>query len=138
VGTTNGWRLDDVVPAAEVIRRIDAELPLEPAEPNYRGEVARRWRFREGQGEIGVIASVTQPFCRDCARARLSTDGKLYTCLFAAAGHDLRVLLRQGASNDDLRAALARIWRGRGDRYSELRAALPARPASIEMSYIGG
>src|SRR6266545_2502464 len=101
VGTTNGWRLDDVVPAAEVIRRIDAELPLEPADPNYRGEVARRWRFRDGQGEIGVIASVTQPFCRDCARARLSTDGKLYTCLFAAAGHDLRVLLRQGASNDD-------------------------------------
>jgi GTP 3',8-cyclase len=138
VGTTNGWRLDDVVPAAEVIRRIDAELPLEPAEPNYRGEVARRWRFRDGRGEIGVIASVTQPFCRDCARARLSTDGKLYTCLFSAAGHDLRVLLRQGASNDDLRAALARIWRGRGDRYSELRAALPVRPASIEMSYIGG
>src|SRR6266540_2447528 len=138
VGTTNGWRLDDIVPAAEVIRRIDAELPLEPAEPNYRGEVARRWRFRDGQGEIGVIASVTQPFCRDCARARLSTDGKLYTCLFSAAGHDLRVLLRQGASNDDLRAALARIWRGRGDRYSELRAALPVRPASIEMSYIGG
>jgi cyclic pyranopterin phosphate synthase len=138
VGTTNGWRLDDVVPAAEVIRRIDAELPLEPAEPNYRGEVARRWRFRDGQGEIGVIASVTQPFCRDCARARLSTDGKLYTCLFSAAGHDLRVLLRQGASNDELRAALARIWRGRDDRYSELRATLPVRPASIEMSYIGG
>jgi cyclic pyranopterin phosphate synthase len=139
VGTTNGWRLDDVVPAAEVIRRIDAELPLEPAEPNYRGEVARRWRFRDGQGEIGVIASVTQPFCRDCARARLSTDGKLYTCLFAAAGHDLRVLLRQGASNDDLRAALARIWRGRGDRYSELRTALPVPTTDrIEMSYIGG
>jgi GTP 3',8-cyclase len=139
VGTTNGWRLDDVVPAAEVIRRIDAELPLEPAEPNYRGEVARRWRFRDGQGEIGVIASVTQPFCRDCARARLSTDGKLYSCLFAAAGHDLRVLLRQGASNDDLRAALARIWRGRGDRYSELRTALPVPTTDrIEMSYIGG
>jgi GTP 3',8-cyclase len=138
VGTTNGWRLDDVVPAAEVIRRIDAELPLEPAEPNYRGEVACRWRFRDGRGEIGVIASVTQPFCRDCARARLSTDGKLYTCLFSAAGHDLRVLLRQGASNEELRAALARIWHRRGDRYSELRAALPVRPASIEMSYIGG
>ena len=139
VGTTNGWRLDDIVPAAEVIRRIDAELPLEPAEPNYRGEVARRWRFRDGQGEIGVIASVTQPFCHDCARARLSTDGKLYTCLFAAAGHDLRVLLRQGASNDDLRAALARIWRGRGDRYSELRTALPVPTTDrIEMSYIGG
>src|SRR6266511_2800505 len=114
VGTTNGWRLDDVVPAAEVIRRIDAELPLEPADPNYLGEVA----------------SVTQPFCRDCARARLSTDGKLYTCLFSAAGHDLRVLLRQGASNDDLRAALARIWRGRGDRYSELRR--PAGSAGLD------
>jgi cyclic pyranopterin phosphate synthase len=123
VGTTNGWRMEDVVPAAEVIRRIDAELPLEPVGPNYRGEVARRWRFRDGRGEIGVIASVTQPFCRDCALVRLSTDGKLYTCLFAGAGHDLRALLRQGANDDDLRAALTRIWRGRGDRYSELRAA---------------
>ena len=138
VGTTNGWRLDDVVPAAEVIRRIDAELPLEPVGPNYRGEVAHRWRFRDGQGEIGVIASVTQPFCRDCTRARLSTDGKLYTCLFAGAGHDLRALLRQGANDDDLRAALTRIWRGRVDRYSELRAAPAPTTNRIEMSYIGG
>jgi cyclic pyranopterin phosphate synthase len=111
VGTTNGWRMEDVVPAAEVIRRIDAELPLEPVGPSYRGEVAHRYRFRDGQGEIGVIASVTQPFCRDCTRARLSTDGKLYTCLFAGAGHDLRALLRQGASDEDLRAALTRVWR---------------------------
>jgi cyclic pyranopterin phosphate synthase len=138
VGTTNGWRLDDVVPAAEVIRRIDAELPLEPVGPNYRGEVAHRYRYRDGQGEIGVIASVTQPFCRDCTRARLSTDGKLYTCLFAGAGHDLRALLRQGANDDDLRAALTRIWRGRGDRYSELRAAPAPATDRIEMSYIGG
>jgi cyclic pyranopterin phosphate synthase len=138
VGTTNGWRLDDVVPAAEVIRRIDAELPLEPVGPNYRGEVAHRYRYRDGQGEIGVIASVTQPFCRDCTRARLSTDGKLYTCLFAGAGHDLRALLRQGANDHDLRAALTRIWRGRGDRYSELRATPAPTTDRIEMSYIGG
>ena len=111
---------------------------MEPAEPNYRGEVAHRYRYRDGQGEIGVIASVTQPFCRDCTRARLSTDGKLYTCLFAAAGHDLRVLLRQGANDHDLRAALTRIWRGRGDRYSELRAAPTSTTDRIEMSYIGG
>jgi GTP 3',8-cyclase len=138
VGTTNGWRMEDVVPAAEVIGRIDAELPLEPVGPNYRGEVAHRYRYRDGQGEIGVIASVTQPFCRDCTRARLSTDGKLYTCLFAGAGHDLRGLLRQGANDDELRAALTRIWRGRGDRYSELRAAPTPTTERIEMSYIGG
>jgi cyclic pyranopterin phosphate synthase len=138
VGTTNGWRMEDVVPAAEVIRRIDAELPLEPVGPNYRGEVAHRYRYRDGQGEIGVIASVTQPFCRDCTRARLSTDGKLYTCLFAGAGHDLRALLRQGANDHDLRAALTRIWRVRGDRYSELRAAPAPTTDRIEMSYIGG
>jgi GTP 3',8-cyclase len=138
VGTTNGWRMEDVVPAAEVIGRIDAELPLEPVGPNYRGEVAHRYRFRDGQGEIGVIASVTQPFCRDCTRARLSTDGKLYTCLFAGAGHDLRALLRQGTNDDELRAALTRIWRGRGDRYSELRATPSPATDRIEMSYIGG
>jgi GTP 3',8-cyclase len=138
VGTTNGWRLDDVVPAAEIVRRIDAVLPLEPAEANYRGEVARRWRYRDGSGEVGVIASVTQPFCSDCTRARLSTDGKLYTCLFAGAGHDLRALLRAGASDQELREALAKIWAGRGDRYSEQRAALTAPVRRIEMSYIGG
>jgi cyclic pyranopterin phosphate synthase len=138
VGTTNGWRLDDVVPAAEIVRRIDAVLPLEPAEANYRGEVARRWRYRDGGGEVGVIASVTQPFCSDCTRARLSTDGKLYTCLFAGAGHDLRALLRAGTGDDALREALAKIWTGRADRYSEQRAALTAPTRRIEMSYIGG
>jgi cyclic pyranopterin phosphate synthase len=138
VGTTNGWRLEEVVPAAEVVRRIDAELPLEPVEAGYPGEVACRWRFRDGSGEIGVIASVTQPFCRDCTRARLSTDGKLYTCLFAAAGHDLRGLLRGGATDQQLCAALAAIWQVRTDRYSELRATRPASSGRIEMSYIGG
>jgi cyclic pyranopterin phosphate synthase len=138
VGATNGWRLDDVVPAAEIVRRIDAALPLEPAEANYRGEVARRWRYRDGSGEIGVIASVTQPFCSDCTRARLSTDGKLYTCLFAGAGHDLRALLRSGSSDQELREAMAKIWAGRADRYSEQRTTLTAPTRRIEMSYIGG
>jgi GTP 3',8-cyclase len=138
VGTTNGWRLDDVVPAAEIVRRIGAALPLEPAEADYRGEVARRWRYRDGSGEVGVIASVTQPFCSDCTRARLSTDGKLYTCLFAGAGHDLRALLRAGASDQELRGALAGIWAGRADRYSEQRTTLTAPTRRIEMSYIGG
>jgi GTP 3',8-cyclase len=138
VGTTNGWRLDDVVPAAEIVRRIDAVLPLEPAEANYRGEVARRWRYRDGSGELGVIASVTQPFCSDCTRARLSTDGKLYTCLFAGAGHDLRALLRGGVNDEELREALAAIWTGRADRYSEQRTTLTAPSRRIEMSYIGG
>jgi GTP 3',8-cyclase len=138
VGTTNGWRLDDVVPAAEIVRRIDAVLPLEPAEANYRGEVARRWRYRDGSGEVGVIASVTQPFCSDCTRARLSTDGKLYTCLFAGAGHDLRALLRAGTSDQALREALAKIWTGRADRYSEQRTTLTTPTRRIEMSYIGG
>jgi GTP 3',8-cyclase len=138
VGATNGWRLDDVVPAAEIIERIDAALPLEPAEATYRGEVARRWRYRDGSGEVGVIASVTQPFCSDCTRARLSTDGKLYTCLFAGAGHDLRALLRSGASDQELREAMAKIWTGRADRYSEQRTTLTAPTRRIEMSYIGG
>jgi cyclic pyranopterin phosphate synthase len=138
VGTTNGWKLDDVVPAAEIVRRIDTVLPLEPAEANYCGEVARRWRYRDGSGEVGVVASVTQPFCSDCTRARLSTDGKLYTCLFAGSGHDLRALLRAGASDEELRRALAGIWARRGDRYSEQRTALTAPARRIEMSYIGG
>jgi cyclic pyranopterin phosphate synthase len=142
VGATNGWRMDDVVPAAEIVRRIDAELPLEPADPLYRGEVARRWRYRDGAGEIGVIASVTEPFCRDCTRSRLSAEGKLYTCLFAVRGHDLRALVRSGASDDQLAARLAEIWRVRGDRYSELRAENTVDPAvggrKVEMSYIGG
>ena len=138
VGHTNGWRLDDVVPAAEVVAAIDAEYPLEPVEPGYRGEVAGRWRYRDGGGEIGVISSVTQPFCHDCTRARLSADGKLYTCLFAVRGHDLRERLRDGASDDDLAAALRGIWSARTDRYSELRSAETAGLEKVEMSYIGG
>jgi GTP 3',8-cyclase len=138
VGHTNGWRLDDVVPAAEIVRRIDEELPLEPVEPAYRGEVAHRHRYVDGGGEIGVIASVTQPFCGDCTRARLSADGKLYTCLFAVRGHDLRALLRGGATDGELAEALAAGWRARDDRYSELRTAKTAELEKVEMSYIGG
>jgi cyclic pyranopterin phosphate synthase len=140
VGRTNGWRLDDVVPAAEVVRRIAAEWPLEPVAPARPGEVAARYRYRDGAGEVGVIASVTQPFCRGCVRARLSADGQLYTCLFAARGHDLRTPLRQGADDTELAARLRDIWGRRHDRYSELRSAeTPELPRSrIEMSYIGG
>jgi GTP 3',8-cyclase len=138
VGHTNGWRLDDVVPAAEIVAAIDAELAVEPVEPAYRGEVANRWRYLDGSGEIGVISSVTQPFCGDCTRARLSADGQVYTCLFAVKGHDLRALLRGGASDEELAAALADIWRARTDRYSELRSAATADLPKVEMSYIGG
>jgi cyclic pyranopterin phosphate synthase len=138
VGHTNGWRLDDVVPAAEIVRRIGDEFPLEPVDPAYRGEVAQRYRYADGAGEVGVIASVTQPFCGDCTRARLSADGKLYTCLFAVRGHDLRALLRGGASDEELSAALTGIWGARDDRYSELRSAETAELAKVEMSYIGG
>jgi len=138
VGHTNGWRLDDVVPAAEIVAAIDAELPLEPVEPAYRGEVARRWRYRDGGGEIGVIASVTQPFCSDCTRARVSADGSLYTCLFATKGHDLRALLRAGASDEEMSTAIAAVWTRRTDRYSELRSAETADLPKVEMSYIGG
>ena len=138
VGHTNGWRLDDVVPAAELVAAIRAELPLEPVEPAYRGEVARRWRYRDGGGEIGLIASVTQPFCGDCTRARVSADGKLYTCLFALRGHDLRAVLRSGASDDELSRAISDVWRVREDRYSELRTAETADIPKVEMSYIGG
>jgi GTP 3',8-cyclase len=138
VGHTNGWRLDDVVPAAELVAAIDAELPLEPVEPAYRGEVARRWRYRDGGGEIGLIASVTQPFCGDCTRARVSADGKLYTCLFALRGHDLRAVLRSGASDDELSRVIGGVWRAREDRYSEVRTAATADVPKIEMSYIGG
>jgi GTP 3',8-cyclase len=142
VGATNGWRMDDVVSAAEIVKLIDAEFPIEPAEPNYRGEVAKRWRYKDGKGEIGIIASVTQPFCGDCTRSRISAEGKLYTCLFAVRGHDLRALIRSGASDEDLAAKLAEIWRVRGDRYSELRSQNTVDPAigerKVEMSYIGG
>jgi GTP 3',8-cyclase len=138
VGATNGWRLDDVVPAAEIVRTIDAELPLEPVEPAYRGEVAKRWRYRDGSGEIGVIASVTQPFCGDCTRARISAEGRLYTCLFAVRGHDLRALVRSGASDEELSAELERIWSKRTDRYSEVRSERTSGLQKVEMSYIGG
>jgi GTP 3',8-cyclase len=138
VGTTNGWRLEEVVPAAELLERIGAELPLEPAPPGYRGEVAGRHRYRDGGGEIGVIASVTQPFCRDCSRARLSADGRLYTCLFAGDGHDLRGPLRAGASDAELGELIAGIWRVRGDRYSEARSELTSGLRRVEMSFIGG
>jgi cyclic pyranopterin phosphate synthase len=138
VGHSNGWRLDDVVPAAEIVAAVDAELPLEPMEANYRGEVARRWRYRDGSGEIGVIASVTQPFCGDCTRARLSAEGRLYTCLFGVRGHDLRALVRGGASDDELGEAIGGIWARRTDRYSEIRSANTVDLPKVEMSYIGG
>ena len=138
VGHTNGWRLDDVVPAREIVRIIGAELPIEPVGPNYPGEVAERWRYVDGSGEIGVIASVTQPFCKDCTRARLSAEGSLYTCLFATAGSDLRSLLRSGASDAGLRDAVAAVWAARTDRYSEQRSGETAGLHKIEMSYIGG
>jgi cyclic pyranopterin phosphate synthase len=138
VGHTNGWRLDDVVSAAEIVATIGAELPLEPIEPNYAGEVARRYRYRDGSGEIGVIASVTEPFCGACTRARLSAEGRLYTCLFATEGHDLRALVRGGASESDLAEEIGRVWRARADRYSELRSAETADLPKVELSYIGG
>jgi cyclic pyranopterin phosphate synthase len=138
VGATNGWRLEDVVPAVEIVAAIDSEFPLEPLEPSYRGEVARRYRYRDGGGQIGVIASVTQPFCGDCTRARISAEGTLYTCLFASRGHDLRALVRGGASDEELDTAVAAIWRGRSDRYSELRTAETSGLPRVEMSYIGG
>ena len=138
VGHSNGWRMDDVVPAEEIVRTIGAEFPLEPVEPSYRGEVAQRYRYGDGEGEIGVIASVTQPFCGDCTRARLSADGKLYTCLFAVRGHDLRGVLRSGATDEELDAAIRAIWERRTDRYSELRTEQTSRLRKVEMSYIGG
>jgi cyclic pyranopterin phosphate synthase len=138
VGHSNGWRLDDVVPAAEIVAAIDAELPLEPMPPNYPGEVARRWRYRDGSGELGVIASVTQPFCGDCTRARLSAEGRLYTCLFGVRGHDLRALVRGDASDEELREAIGRLWSRRTDRYSEIRSENTTDLQKVEMSYIGG
>jgi len=138
VGTTNGWRLDDVVTAQEILERLSAGLDLAEVPSNYRGEVARRWRFRDGTGEIGVIASVTRPFCGDCTRARLSADGHLFTCLFASRGFDLRTALRDGSSDEDLRQQISEIWRARADRYSELRSAATAIQQRPEMSYLGG
>ncbi|HPA89964.1 MAG TPA: GTP 3',8-cyclase MoaA [Quisquiliibacterium sp.] len=138
VGASNGWRLDDVVPSADVIERIRAVFPLDPIDPNYPGEVAERWRLRDGSAEIGVISSVTQPFCGSCTRARLSTEGRLYTCLFATGGHDLRALLRGGCDDAAISGALAALWQARSDRYSEIRASNTTDLRRIEMSYIGG
>ena len=145
VGATNGWRMDEVLPSAQVIERINAEFPLTAINPNYVGETAERWRYADGAGEIGVISSVTHAFCGDCNRARLSTEGKLFLCLFASQGHDLRALLRNGAADDQIAGAVGHVWQARTDRYSELRAALPAdtsliKPGEkrVEMSYIGG
>lgn len=138
VGNTNGWRTDDVVPAAEIVARIAGVLPLEPVAANYRGEVARRYRHRDGGGEIGIISSVTQPFCGDCTRARLSADGRLFTCLFASAGVDLRAPLRAGASDAELTALISNVWRARTDRYSEIRSSATASQPKAEMSLLGG
>ncbi len=138
VGSTNGWRMDDVVPSAEIVKMIGARYPLEPVDPNYAGEVAERWRYRDGAGEIGVISSVTQAFCASCNRLRLSAEGSLYTCLFAEQGHDLKWLLRRGAPDAEIVNEIAAVWRARGDRYSEIRTAETAKARKVEMSYIGG
>ena len=142
VGHSNGWKMDQVVPSGEVLERIDKVFPLEPLAENYRGETAQRWRYADGAGEIGAISSVTQAFCRGCTRARLSADGKLFTCLFATAGTDLRALLRDGATDAELAGALGALWGARSDRYSELRTAstpgLRRDGEKIEMNYIGG
>jgi cyclic pyranopterin phosphate synthase len=138
VGSTNGWRMDDVIASAEVVRRIGARWPLQPIGANYPGEVAQRWRYADGAGEIGVISSVTQAFCSSCTRMRLSTEGSLFTCLFAQSGHDLKALLRGGASDDELRNEIAAVWQRRADRYSEIRTAETAKNRKVEMSYIGG
>ena len=138
VGTTNGWRLADVVSAAEIFDQINARWPIEPVEPAYFGEVAERYRYRDGGGEIGIIASVSQPFCGACTRARLSAEGGLYTCLFATQGHDLRALLRNGAADAEISARLEAIWGARADRYSEIRSEDTIELKKVEMSYIGG
>jgi cyclic pyranopterin phosphate synthase len=138
VGATNGWRMDDVVPSAEIVRRIDAAFPCEPTNPRHFGEVAKRWRYLDGEGEFGIISSVTQAFCSSCNRARLSTDGHLYTCLFAGEGYDLKSILRKGADDAELSRAIAAIWTQREDRYSEIRTDETARLHKVEMSFIGG
>lgn len=138
VGQTNGWRMDDVVPASEILATVSSAHPLEPMEPGYPGEVARRYRYRDGAGEIGVIASVTQPFCRGCTRARLSADGLLYTCLFAGRGHSLRDVMRGGETDDAISGTVRALWERRSDRYSEVRSSETANLPKVEMSYIGG
>ena len=138
VGHSNGWRMDDVVPAKEIVKMISAEMPLEPVDPNYRGEVAERWRYKDGKGEIGVIASVTQAFCSTCNRARLSAEGSLYTCLFAVKGHDFKSLLRGGATDEEISQMLTSVWSKRTDRYSEIRSENTIALPKVEMSHIGG
>ena len=138
VGHSNGWRMDDVVSSSEIIKLIGAEMPLEQTDPNYQGEVAGRWRYKDGKGEIGVISSVTQAFCRDCNRARITAEGQLYTCLFAVKGHDFRALLRGGATNEELSQFIENVWSGRTDRYSELRSENTISLPKVEMSHIGG
>jgi cyclic pyranopterin phosphate synthase len=138
VGSTNGWRMDDVVPSAELVKRISAQFPLAPAEANYQGEVAERWRYLDGRGEIGVISSVTQAFCASCTRARLSTDGQLYTCLFAQRGYDFKSLIRSGGDDEAITRAITGIWQRRTDRYSQIRTAETAKSRKVEMSFIGG
>jgi cyclic pyranopterin phosphate synthase len=138
VGHSNGWKMDEVVPAAEIIKTINAEMPLEPIDPNYVGEVAERWRYKDGSGEIGAIASVTQAFCRTCTRARLTAEGKLFTCLFGIKGFDLRELVRGGVGDAEISAAIARVWSKRTDRYSELRSEKTSSLPKVEMSHIGG
>jgi cyclic pyranopterin phosphate synthase len=138
VGTTNGWKMDNVVPSGEVVRAIDAAFPCEPADPNYFGEVAKRWRYKDGLGEFGVISSVTEAFCGSCTRARLSSDGTMYTCLFASKGHDLKSLLRSGKRDEEIRDVIGALWQRRDDRYSEIRTGETANIPKVEMSYIGG
>ncbi len=138
VGTTNGWKMDNVVPSADVVRTIDEIFPCEAAQRNYVGEVAKRWRYKDGSGEFGVISSVTEAFCSSCTRARLSSDGTLYTCLFSNKGHDLKSLLRSGKNDEEIRDAVAALWRNRDDRYSEIRTSETAKASKVEMSYIGG
>ncbi|MFT7256175.1 MAG: cyclic pyranopterin phosphate synthase [Candidatus Azotimanducaceae bacterium] len=138
VGASNGWRMNDVVPSADIVRMINAEMPIIEEKSNYTGEVAERWSYADGTGEIGVISSVTQAFCSSCTRARLSTDGKLYTCLFAQSGHDLRALMRSGKSDKQIASAISLIWNQREDRYSEIRTKETAEMKKVEMSYIGG
>ena len=138
VGTTNGWRIDDVVPGQEVLETLSREWALVPAGENYFGEVAERWQYADGAGEIGIITSVTQPFCGTCTRARLSANGRLYLCLFATHGHDFRAMLRGGASDEEITAAIANVWHGRDDRYSEVRSENTRDLKKVEMSHIGG
>jgi cyclic pyranopterin phosphate synthase len=138
VGHTNGWKMEHVVASKELVERINKEFPIEPSQPNYIGEVAERWRYKDGSGEIGFISSVTQAFCRDCTRTRLSAEGSVYTCLFATRGTDLRTLLRSGASDQQISDVIANVWRSRTDNYSEVRTAETAKLRKVEMSYIGG